>query len=78
MTGPDRLVLDLLWLRPGRVGGTETYVVSLLDALAAAGHRLDVVVTSPLLAAHPHLAEQHSAVRERRFTSSRTRPTLSG
>ena len=60
MTGPDRLVLDLLWLRPGRVGGTETYVVSLLDALAAAGHRLDVVVTSPLLAAHPHLAEQHS------------------
>ncbi len=29
----DKIVIDLLWLRPGKVGGTESYIRNLLDGL---------------------------------------------
>ena len=30
----EKIAVDLLWLRPGRVGGTESYIRNLLDGLA--------------------------------------------
>ena len=30
----EKTAIDLLWLRPGRVGGTESYIRNLLDGLA--------------------------------------------
>ena len=55
---PD-LDLNLLWLRPGSVGGTESYVIGLLDAIAERGVSLRLVATRSLVAAHPHLAAHH-------------------
>lgn len=51
--------VNLLWLVPGEVGGSETWVTGLLGHLAERRHRpgVDVVVfaTPALLAAHPWL-----------------------
>ena len=30
----EKIAIDLLWLRPGKVGGTESYIRNLLDGLA--------------------------------------------
>ncbi|MBI2710381.1 MAG: glycosyltransferase family 4 protein [Actinobacteria bacterium] len=52
--------MNLLWLVPGEVGGSEEYATRLLRAVAAdrpAGIELDLFVLRPFLAAHPDLAE---------------------
>jgi glycosyltransferase involved in cell wall biosynthesis len=50
----DEVLLNLLWLRPGLVGGTERYVTELLGALAPAlGVRLVV---------RPEMLEHHGAL----------------
>ena len=61
MTSPPLVEVNLLWLRPGLVGGTETYATELLAALADdenAAHRLRLVVTTEFLAAYPLLGER--------------------
>ena len=30
----EKTAIDLLWLRPGKVGGTESYIRNLLDGLS--------------------------------------------
>lgn len=52
-------LLDLLWLRPGLVGGSETYVISLLEAMAEAGHTLDLAVPPGLTSARPEVTSRH-------------------
>ncbi len=37
MTGPIRVAVNLTWLAPGRVGGSEEYLVRQLSALPADG-----------------------------------------
>ena len=41
MSGP-RIGINLLWLRPGEVGGTETYIRRILESLASDEEALDV------------------------------------
>ena len=55
-----RVGVDLLFLRPGEVGGSEEYTVRGLTALAErapADLEVELFVLRPFLAAHPHLAE---------------------
>ncbi len=54
------VTINLLWLRPGRVGGSERYAVQLLKSLCQVQDRPSIeLVTSPeTYAAHPFLAEQ--------------------
>lgn len=55
-----RVVANLSWLMPGRVGGSEEYTVRLLRAVRDAAPddiELGVVASSPFLAAHPDLQE---------------------
>ncbi|WP_420638526.1 glycosyltransferase family 4 protein [Candidatus Poriferisocius sp.] len=52
--------VNLLWLRPGRVGGSEDYAVRLLSAIAPdAPVRLTLFVLPGFAKAHPALAERH-------------------
>jgi alpha-1,3-rhamnosyl/mannosyltransferase len=51
-----RVGVNLLWLRPGHVGGSETYVTRLLRAVADAGSADDIDVR---LLALPELAQAH-------------------
>ena len=37
----ERIAVDLLWLRPGKVGGTESYIRNLLDGLARLDEEFD-------------------------------------
>ncbi|MFN2388397.1 MAG: glycosyltransferase family 4 protein [Actinomycetota bacterium] len=50
--------INLLWLVPGRVGGSETYLARLLSGLAERSSELDYTIFAlPQFAdAHPHLA----------------------
>ncbi|MDW3217963.1 MAG: glycosyltransferase family 1 protein [Acidimicrobiales bacterium] len=55
-----RVVANLSWLVPGRVGGSEQYTVRLLRAVrdvAPDDINLGVVASSPLLDAHPDLRD---------------------
>lgn len=55
---PLRVGVNLLWLVPGEVGGTEEYALALLRALALAdGIELVVFCQPTLRQAHPGLAE---------------------
>lgn len=51
-----RVLVNLMWLRPGRVGGTETYVSRLLGGLADGPVEVHLAVQPSLPAAHPDLA----------------------
>jgi glycosyltransferase involved in cell wall biosynthesis len=56
---PLRVGVNLLWLVPGLVGGSEDYLVGLLGQLAAeppAGVEVTLFVLQPFPAAHPDLA----------------------
>ena len=63
MTGRSRVAINLLWLVPGVVGGTESYATGLLRGLAERGaergaERDVVLFTLPsFAAAHPDLAD---------------------
>ena len=37
----DNIAIDLLWLRPGKVGGTESYIRNLLDGLGELEEEFD-------------------------------------
>ncbi|MFV0526537.1 MAG: glycosyltransferase family 4 protein [Acidimicrobiales bacterium] len=65
MTVPLTVGVNLLWLVPGVVGGSEEYTLRLLRALDDGDHgdlRLRVYGTEALLAAHPDLAERFPVV----------------
>lgn len=52
-----RVGVNLLWLRPGAVGGSETYTTRLLSSLAAEENRpeIELAVLPQFRSAHPHL-----------------------
>ena len=55
--------VNLLWLRSGRVGGSEDYAVRLLSAFPPnAPVRLTLFVPAGFAEAHPSLAERHEVV----------------
>lgn len=57
-----RVGINLLWLRPGEVGGSEESTVASLRALAQRGDpdlELCLYVTEPLRSAHPDLARAY-------------------
>jgi alpha-1,3-rhamnosyl/mannosyltransferase len=65
VTSTPRVGVNLLWLVPGVVGGSEEYTVRLLAALAdRLGSRVDVVlfVNRSLPGAHPDLVERYRTV----------------
>ena len=55
--------VNLLWLRPGRVGGSEDYAVRLLSAIPAdAPIQLTLFARRGFVEAYPSLAERHEVV----------------
>lgn len=54
----DDVLLNLLWLRPGLVGGTERYVTSLLEAIDGETAGLRLLVGTDLLTRHRLLIER--------------------
>ena len=63
MTG-DRIdvAVNLLWIAPGRVGGSEQYLERQLLGLAAPDVRVTAYCTRQFAAAHADLAERHAQV----------------
>ena len=63
--GAVRVLVNLLWCRPGRVGGSEEYLVRQLLGLTevAPGVELRVAAPAGFAAAHPDLAERVDLVR---------------
>jgi glycosyltransferase involved in cell wall biosynthesis len=64
-TAPVQVGVNLLWMVPGEVGGSEEYTVRLLRALARQGHpgvELTVFVNGRTPAAHPELVAAHPTV----------------
>ncbi|MFT7601913.1 MAG: glycosyltransferase involved in cell wall biosynthesis [Acidimicrobiales bacterium] len=61
MTARNSVGVNLLWLIPGVVGGSEEYTVGLLNAIA--GHEHDLALTlycqPALLRAYPHLGDRY-------------------
>ena len=61
MTARNSVGVNLLWLIPGVVGGSEDYTVGLLNAIA--GHEHDLALTlycqPALLRAYPHLGDRY-------------------
>ncbi len=58
-----RVGVNLLWLIPGIVGGSEEYTIGLLDAVADAEEVAITIFAQPtLIEAHPHLAEAFDVV----------------
>ncbi len=65
ITTPHRIGVNLLWLVPGVVGGSEEYTTRLLAGLGARSHRdleFTLFVLEPFLEAHPDLVEQFQTV----------------
>lgn len=65
MTRPLRVGVNLLWLVPGVVGGSEEYTTRLLRALAEAGPsdlRVTLFALASLAEAHPDLAAAYPMV----------------
>lgn len=67
MTAPARIGVNLLWLRPGVVGGSEEYTTRLLRALAEAPERtrdlhLTLFVLPAFVEAHPDLVAAYPTV----------------
>ena len=73
------VTINLLWLRPGAVGGSEKYVTQLLKSLSQIKDRpsIEVVVSPETRKAHPFLAH-YFAVDEQKAVSYThlTLPTL--
>lgn len=57
---PIDVAVNLLWITPGRVGGSEQYLARQLLGLAAPDVRATVHCTSSFAAAHPDLTERHA------------------
>ena len=67
------VAVNLLWCRPGSVGGSEEYLVRQLTGVATHGIRARVFAPKGFTAAHPRLAELHDVVEARHDSSSRLR-----
>jgi glycosyltransferase involved in cell wall biosynthesis len=72
MTAPLRVTLPLLTLVPGHMGGSETYVRGLVEAL---GRRTDVEVT---VVVPPAVAGAFAGVQEVGATTIESRPSVTG
>jgi glycosyltransferase involved in cell wall biosynthesis len=59
---PLDVAVNLLWITPGRVGGSEQYLVRQLVGLTASDVRATVHCTGAFAAAHPELGERHASV----------------
>jgi alpha-1,3-rhamnosyl/mannosyltransferase len=57
---PIEVAVNLLWVAPGRVGGSEQYLERQLSGLTAPDVRVTVHCTRPFVEAHPELAERHA------------------
>jgi glycosyltransferase involved in cell wall biosynthesis len=64
MTSPIEVAVNLMWLTPGRVGGSEEYLVRQLSGLASDGG------VEPVLYCHHRFNEQHSELAARFRTVS--------
>ena len=53
------VAVNLLWLRPGKVGGSEDYAIELLRAISESPQSpsIEVVASMATMAAHPFLAD---------------------
>ncbi len=67
------IAVNLLWCRPGEVGGSEEYLVRQLIGVANQGMRVRVFAPKGFAAAHPALAELHDVIEARHDSSSRAR-----
>lgn len=58
ITRANKIGINLLWMVPGRVGGSETYLARLLSGLAERSSELDYTLFAlrPFAEAHPDLA----------------------
>lgn len=56
------IAVNLLWIAPGRVGGSEQYLERQLHGLALAGVRTQVHCTRAFAEAHPTLSDRHDLV----------------
>lgn len=54
-----RVAVNLLWLRPGLVGGSEEYLTRMLGAFDDPDVELTLFTQRAFAAAHPELAERH-------------------
>lgn len=60
---PISVGVNLLWLRPGRVGGTEDYAVRLLSTIPSDSPvQLTLFASRGFAEAHPSLAQRHEVV----------------
>lgn len=75
-SGFDGIAVNLLWCRPGAVGGSEEYLVRQLLGLGTAGTTARVFAPRGFTSAHPALAEIHDVVEGRHDSSSRGRRIL--
>jgi alpha-1,3-rhamnosyl/mannosyltransferase len=73
----DTVAVNLLWCRPGAVGGSEEYLARQLVGLASQGFTTRVFAPKGYAAAHPEVAERHEIVEGRHDSSSRGRRIVS-
>lgn len=59
---PLDVAVNLLWIAPGRVGGSEQYLARQLRGLTAPDIRITLHCTGAFAAAHPDLAGRHDQV----------------
>lgn len=67
------VAVNLLWCRPGAVGGSEEYLTRQLVGLASQGVSTRVFAPQGFTAAHPEVAAHHEIVEGRHDSSSRGR-----
>lgn len=75
-SGFDGIAMNLLWCRPGAVGGSEEYLVRQLIGLGTAGTTVRIFAPRGFTSAHPALADIHDVVEGRHDSSSRGRRIL--
>lgn len=69
----DPIGVNLLWCRPGAVGGSEEYLVRQLVGLASHGFTTRVFAPKGFAVAHPEVAARHEVVEARHDSTSRGR-----
>ena len=73
----ETLAVNVLWCRPGAVGGSEEYLTRQLVGLVAHGMTTRVFAPKGFASAHPEIAERHEIVESRHDSSSRGRRIVS-
>lgn len=67
------IAVNLMWCRPGRVGGSEEYLSRQLMGLPDAGFDVTVFAPAGFAGVHPDLAERHRIVEMKHDARSRLR-----